>query len=402
VSENPFLSNSALNLPLQPDICQQMHFTALQAVVNSPCSDALPPHLSNDELRRRRRIQGGEACLAHPAHVEQVFSGVTLSVYQAIEELFCQRLGRNVHTVWCILEKMATQADSPAVKYEAVWSICQYLQERRQANADTTVEHTESTWQLIQICPDVIIQDMNDVYRPTILCVLDTSALKVLSFRITHDPEIEETAALTLYDAIESKRRPSPNGSAGLIWQLPLELATEVGLTSSTEKALNQLGIDTVPDRSTTLPFVDTLRSGWDKDLTGRDLQKNRFVMIFDNYLQKVHGYGPMLERKYRDRDFTHLIGYNRDPAWQFPALRQFLPQRSGLIDQAGAVEYNNLHYEDELLAYWPGNQVALRRSQKAEAVAWIYLDEEILCQATARELRRKDGSYRPNRPGRD
>ena len=68
MSENPFLGKSALDLPLQPDISQQIRFTAFQVATNNPCSDALPSHLSIDELRRRRRIQGGDAYLAHPKY----------------------------------------------------------------------------------------------------------------------------------------------------------------------------------------------------------------------------------------------------------------------------------------------------------------------------------------------
>ena len=83
------------------------------------------------------------------------------------------------------------------------------------------------------------------------------------------------------------------------------------------------------------------------------------------------------------------------------PALRQLLPVHPGTIDADGAVEFDGLHYEDDLLKYWPGHRVQLRRSEQAEATAWVYLDGEVLCQAMARELRRKDGTHRPNRPGR-
>ncbi len=123
--------------------------------------------------------------------------------------------------------------------------------------------------------------------------------------------------------------------------------------------------------------------------------------MLFDNYLHKAHGYGPLRMQEQQARDWANLIGYNRDPAWQFPALRCFLPSHNGIIGPDGTVEYDGLHYADELLSYWPGHPVTLRRSESSEAMAWVYLDGEVLCQAMARELRRQDGSYRPNRPRR-
>src|SRR5258708_455384 len=78
--------------------------------------------------------------------------------------------------------------------------------------------------------------------------------------------------------------------------------------------------------------------------------------------------------------------------------LRAFLPQHPSAITAEGTVPFDGLHYTHELLLYWPGSPVTLCRSPYAEATAWIYLGEEILCQAQAQELRRHDGSYRPFR----
>jgi hypothetical protein len=82
----------------------------------------------------------------------------------------------------------------------------------------------------------------------------------------------------------------------------------------------------------------------------------------------------------------------------EFELLREFLPEGSSGIDGEGAVPYDGLHYTHELLSYWPGSPVSIRRSAFSESAAWIYLDGEILCHAHARELRRRDGSYRPFR----
>ena len=93
------------------------------------------------------------------------------------------------------------------------------------------------------------------------------------------------------------------------------------------------------------------------------------------------------------------MQGFSRDPASIFPALRNLLPlHRSRICD--GSVEFNGLHYADELLDLWQGKPVCLRCSEEAESRAWIYLNNEILCEANAIELRRRNGTYRPSRPG--
>jgi hypothetical protein len=64
-------------------------------------------------------------------------------------------------------------------------------------------------------------------------------------------------------------------------------------------------------------------------------------------------------------------------------------------------VAFDGLHYTEDLLTYWPGSRITVKRSEHTEAVLWIYLGGEILCQAMARELARRDGSYRATRAGR-
>jgi hypothetical protein len=287
------------------------------------------------------------------------------------------------------------------LEYEAIWAICLYLEARRQVSLETTVERLETSWPVVRLDPDVKIQGVSKVYRPILLCVLDTDSARVLSFRIAHPSHIEEAVSLAIYDAIVSQRQPSQEGSVGLIWRLPQELVTEIGLSMDTQNALSRMGIAIKSGPATAGPLLKALRGDWDKNLSGRIFQQHHFNMLFDNYLQKIHRYGPVYMRQDQAREFAQLIGYNRDPAWQFPILRQLLPRQVGYIAADGTVESDSLHYEDPLLAYWPGQPVTLRISEQAEATAWVYLDEEILCQATAQELRRKDGSYRLNRPGR-
>lgn len=398
---NPFLDRSGLNSPLMPDICQQIHYAALRTAANGSYPEMLPVDLPLAGFLEWKHFWGSEMYLAHPEHIERIFSGVSLAVYNLIEELYCCRLGCSIRTIWQILSKLALQADVPPLEYEAIWAICLYLEERRRASLDTTVERLETSWQVVRLCPDVKIQGVSKVYRPTLLCVLDTGSARVLSFRIAPESQTEKAVSLSIYDTIVAERQPSRESSAGLIWRLPEELATEICLSRDTQNALSGMGIGIKSGPETAGPLLKALRGDWDKNLSGRIFQPNRFSMLFDNYLQKIHRYGPVQMWQDQARAFAQLIGYNRDPAWQFPALRQLLPRQVGYIAVDGIVEYDGLHYEDPLLAYWPGQRVTLRISQQAEATAWVYLDDEILCQATAQELRRKDGSYRLNRPGR-
>jgi predicted ester cyclase len=122
---------------------------------------------------------------------------------------------------------------------------------------------------------------------------------------------------------------------------------------------------------------------------------------VFDNYLAKAHGYGPVIDAIEHDHQFAHLTGYNRDPAWQFPALRRLLPAQSDVVAEDGSVACAGLHFEDDILSPWAGQQVTVRRSLHSDAAAYVYVDDEILCLAMARELRRADGRYRTHLPER-
>jgi hypothetical protein len=147
--------------------------------------------------------------------------------------------------------------------------------------------------------------------------------------------------------------------------------------------------------------ILNDLRGNWDRDLANRVLEPHHFRLIFDTHLRRIHGYGPHTIEQQTAHNHAHLTGYNHDPAWQFPALRRLLPAQSGIVDEDGSVECDGLHFEDDLLTYWTGQQVTVRRSLQSDAAAYIDVDDEILCLAMARELRRSDGRYRTHLPGR-
>ncbi|NJN68588.1 MAG: hypothetical protein HC884_18695 [Chloroflexaceae bacterium] len=153
--------------------------------------------------------------------------------------------------------------------------------------------------------------------------------------------------------------------------------------------------------RTAAIPAIlEHLRGTWTKDIADKPVFQQAFARLLNTYLRRVHGYGPLTAQKERQHAHAHLTGYTRDPAWQFPALRRLLPAQPGIVGEDGAVECEELHFEDSLLAYWKGQPVMVRRSLHSDAAAYIYANDEMLCLAMARELRRSDGSYRTRLPG--
>jgi hypothetical protein len=350
------------------------------------------------------RWYGPTTYLLHPADIERIFTGVTLAVYQTIAALYTSRLERTVGTMMRVMKKMAEFAGVPPVDDEAIWAICAFLYEKRSAETTVTTERSATTWWIIQLNPDVQIQERNSVpYRPSVACVFDVSLPGVVAFRAGRGPDDTIALSLVLYDALVVHRRPAQDGAAGLRWFIPDRIVMVGTSGPESRRVCTAVGINVqfVGHFPADPPgMLTVLQGNWAQDFTGRVLQKAQFAMLFDTYLYRISGYSPLRVREQQTREFAHLTGYNRDPAWQFPALRWLLPPHPGVIAPDGAVVLDGLHYtdrnEENLLTYWSGHQVTLRRSENMESAAWVYLDGEILGVAMARELRRQDGSYRP------
>jgi hypothetical protein len=342
--------------------------------------------------------------LRHPAEIEQVFAGVTLAVYRTIEHLYCSRLGRSIGTVWDILQRQAQANNNLPISYEAAWAICIYLEERRVAETTVTIEQQDTTWIVAQLHPNVLLQDdFGEPYRPRIVCVIETPTDSVLAFRLGKTSACAATISFALYDAFATQRQPGTivDVVAGLRWTLPATIATDqLALPDDSTRVCADLAIP-VMQLDSPPSILNDLRGNWNRDLANRVLEPHHFRLIFDTHLRRIHGYGPHTIEQQTAHNHAHLTGYNRDPAWQFPALRRLLPAQSGIVDEDGSVECNGLHFEHDLLTYWGGHQVTVRRSLHSDASAYVYVDDEILCMAMARELRRSDGSYRTKLPGR-
>lgn len=398
--DNPYLSTSPLNETMDPFHFQQIHYGATRAAARGVHQDSLPPGLEAADLRARARQLGLPSYILEREQVESIFAGVTPAVYQSVETLYCSREGRSVSMVWRLLKALAEAAQVPAVGYEAVWAICLYLEDRRRAVGEMDVELTDETWSVSKFVPDVRIADGTGSFTPEILCVMDQATRRVIAFRIARPAEECEQLSLVLYEAIAAGRQPNRASTAGLIWRMPATINADVELSAECKRACDALGIQISSTKAQPALPVE-IRNQWWQDRAGSVYLPEHLAQIFDTYLARCFGYGPLREAAERRRALNRAVGYSTDPAALLPQLRNFLPLRAAAIGNDDAVEYDGMHYVHQLLRYFPDHEVGIRISPTSEAISWVYLDGDVLCQAMAQELRRKDGTYRPNRPRR-
>jgi len=394
MSGNPFLVPASMTTVLDREDCERIHYQALQAAVRGSRPEALPASVPLSELRERARFDGAEVYLAHPDDIELLFSGITLAVYRTVRSLFCSRLGRSTKMVWRILCAMACAAGVESIPYETIWALCLSLEECRLASVAVPVERGEETWWVGLTTPDISIQQgAARAYHPSIAWCVEASVPRALSFCIAPLDAPEDNATRALYDAITVHRRPQARVPTGLIWHLPERIMTTVPLSRPCVAACTRAGIQ-VEESTAEIPLLEHIRKTWERGVAGRTLLARHCAGLLDAFLHSAHGYGPRRAFEQQAHRYAPLVGYGQDPAAQFPLLREFLPAVASSIEADGAVPYDGLHYTHEWLSYWPEHAVTLRRSAHTAAAAWIYLDGEILCQAHARELRRRDGSY--------
>jgi hypothetical protein len=387
--------------PLDRDLCQRLHYEALVRAARGWHPQEVPSTVDLARLRELGQLLGSEVYLFHPEVVEKVFGGISMGVYRLIVELYCSRLERSIGMVWRIAQVLAREAERAEIAYEAVWALCLHLEERLRHETEVTLERDAATWWLASLsCGGADGSELGASGPRRIVCLLDVTRQTVLAFRIVSPQQVVDAYGLVLYDALVGKRRPGRDAAGGLSWLVPQRLIIEQNALQGYREGCARLGIAIETQREWSA-FFHTLETGFQREISSRGLGADRWAEAFDSYLHKAYGYSPLRVREERDREFSNLVGYNRDPAWQCPALRSFLPLHNGSISQDGTLRYDDLHYADGLLTYWVGAPVTFRRSEQMEALIWVYLEGDLLCQALARELRRSDGSYRPSRPGR-
>ncbi len=401
MTRNPFRESSTSEKPLERELCQRLHYEALVRAMRGCHAEVVPSTIDLSLLRQRARLLGGEVYLYPPEAIECLFAEISIGVYRMIVELYCSRLERSIDTVWKITQALAHEAGRADISYETVWVLCMHLEEHRRRETEVSVERDTATWWIASLCCEEPGQsEVEPNGQHLIVCLLDLTRETVLAFRVVDISYISNAYGLVLYDALVNQRRPDRDAAAGLTWLVPERLIAEHEPSQDYREGCARLGIrlETEP---TSPAFFHTLQTGFQREVGGRRLRVDRWTEMFDSYLHKAHGYSPLRSCEERDREYLHLVGYNRDPAWQCPALRYFLPLHGGSITHDGAVPFDGLHYADVLLKYWAGAPVTFRRSEHMEALIWVYLDGNLLCQAMARELQRRDGSYRLHRPGR-
>jgi hypothetical protein len=381
------------NTPLTMEMYQRIHATALQRTIRGLHLHAVPDHIDVEQLKQLVARIGFDGCLIHPAAVERIFAGVTLEIYQTLQELYCSRLGRSIAMVYRILQRRCQQENVPVPTYEAVWAICLYLEKRRRESVDVSVARTSGAWWIGKLSPAVRIQvEKGAFYLPGIVCIIDMHTQHMLAFRIVPLDALTESISLALYEAIAAQRQPHPFALAGLLWQLPRRIITEETLPPECSTICKRMGIQ-VEKAACTQPLLEALRDTWATGLDGRVMPRSQCAAILDSFLERIYGYGPVREGERRDEVFAQARGYNQDPAALFPLLRVLLPERKGMITDDGLVIDRYLRYTDELLRLWPRSQVTLQHSAHVTNIAWIFLDGEILCQAKGLRQVRDGGS---------
>jgi hypothetical protein len=400
--ENPFA------VPHQEAACfalehyQSLHYHALRTAAQGAFVRTLPDHLNVTSLKADAEMFGPDVYLRHPDEIRLLFAGITVPVFEAVQALYCSRLGRGIRTVWKILCAMADAAQAPPPFYEAIWALCLYFEGARRVQTAVGVERGAETWWIVILSAAIHLARKHTVMRErwSLVCCADLASEHVLAFRCVCDADVENSLSGVLYDALVAQRRPGPSLPTGLLWHVPKHLVMAAPVPQKCQTFCQQLGV-AIESASTVPPLFSAIEQAWNRELAGQVVEARYYAFLFDTVLQKMQGYGPRRAQRERERDYHRLIGYRADPAWQFPLLRELLVSHSTTITQEGMISFNGLHYAHPLLWYWPGVPVTLHLPVETEARLWIFVENEILCQAYAQELRRSDGSYRAWRPER-
>ena len=202
-----------------------------------------------------------------------------------------------------------------------------------------------------------------------------------------------EAYGQVLFEALSLCRRPSPEGAAGLVWSLPHSIVVEHTLSPECERGSTRLGI-VVEDGQDRPESLQTLLLNWFGEITRRTVPTEHWGMLFDSYVYKVTGSSPWHVKEEHASLYRTRLGYMRDPAWQCPALRHFLPLHATSITRNGEVSIDGTDYADDLLLYWTEVPITVRQSEPRAESVWVYLDGSLLCQALKRQQHRKQHPF--------
>lgn len=400
---NLYTNPSIFNTLLTPENCQAIHFHALQMAVSGKINlDDVPESLRLIQLRQEFVYTGYESCFRHPSYINDIFHGVSTDILSTIEELYCDPIQRSFVLVHRILEKMADEANVPPVSYEAVWAICTYIDRLHKKRAVVKHQSTEDSWYIHVIPSNLKTCDVyGEIYTPQFVVVMSEQKSQTLGFALSNHRNKQSRSMMALYEALSNGRQPAPLETAGIIWHKPTNIKTPASLLPMLREPCKLAGIylqetlSYIPNNLQTL--IDRIHKDRVDTLSQDIVEESKLALLFDTYLFKAHGYSPGRTKKNKTYTWRNLVGYNRDPASLLPQLRNFLPTYKTKIEKDIVTE-NGFHYEHPLLAYWNGSPATLRISYEDDSRCWVYVEDEVLCEARARELRRLDGSYKDNR----
>ncbi|MCG3207601.1 MAG: hypothetical protein FOGNACKC_01201 [Anaerolineae bacterium] len=185
-------------------------------------------------------------------------------------------------------------------------------------------------------------------------CVLNLTSRQVLGFQVAprdSDPEI--IRRLALYQTLTAERTPGVLVPGGLVWHLPRAVVPDTELAPATRRQLEQLDIFALRPRQLINETTSALYEDWAADLRRYpSLWLPHFRRVFDNYL---------------DNPLRAVNLLNRE---------------SARINRAGVIELGHSRFVHPLLAYWPDTPVTIRCSPDDETLIWVYIGDNILCEA--------------------
>lgn len=207
MSSNLFCEPSFHERPLDRELCQRLHYEAIERAMSGSHADAVPSTVDLLELRKHARLFGHEAYLYHHEAVDTIFAGISLGVYRMIVELYCSRLERSMTTVWRIVQALALGAGRASISYEAVWTVCMHLEEQRRRETEVALEQDTATWRIISLSYEEKNQRTEETHdQHLIVCLLDLAHEVVLAFRVVDQQHLKEALGLVLYDALAGQR----------------------------------------------------------------------------------------------------------------------------------------------------------------------------------------------------
>ncbi len=356
--------------------------------------------LAQDKFARAVHFLGSGAYLMLGIDIEEIYQGITLKEFTTIVDLFCSTLELSAKTVFDLISKTYNATQSSPLCYMAIWTICQNLLGLRSQSLEISQSLDQPDWWLIGARIPIKLLENETFYQLTLIAILDSLDELVIAYRAAAPHSLSSSIKLAFYDAIASRREPSDTANHGIVWKLPERIISSIELPIDIENIFRRWGVEitySVPQSSA----VSLISSNWSKDLPIRKLLNSQFNRVFENYLANLLGDSPGRNQARRNYKYRHSSGYQLDPAQIVSDLRNLLPYNPAHISESGVVERNQYHYENNYLIHWAGRDVKIRCSENTDATIWVYLDDEILCQAQARELRRQDGSYRTFRKDR-